>query len=108
MSDDNSGTTPEWESDNGSVILDRGTLEELKDNKFFIEYKHLRQQSPSGVYVVPSFNNLRLWYGAIFLRNGLYAGGIFRFSVSLPPNYNAIGTYPRITFSSEVFSSNQV
>ncbi len=107
MSNNKTDTTSEWESDNGNVILDRGSLEALKDYKVFIEYKHLSQQSPSGVYVVPSLNKFRLWYGAIFLRKGLYAGGIFRFSISLPPNYNDIGTYPSITFSSEVCSSSQ-
>ncbi len=104
MSDNASDSTSEGGSNNGNDVLDRGSLEVLKDYKIFIEYKHLRQQSPSGVYVVPSFKKLRLWYGAIFLRKGLYTGGIFRFSISLPPNYNDVGTWPRIIFSSEVYS----
>ncbi len=102
MSDKGTDTASEGEPDNGNDILDRGSLEALKDYNVYIEYKHLMQQSPSGVYVVPSFNKLRLWYGAILLRKGLYSGGIFRFTITLPPDYNDVGTWPSIVFSSEV------
>lgn len=60
-----------------------------------------------GVYVIPSyenslrkfftffqtflyktsFNSLLDWFGVIFVREGVYNEGIFRFSITLPDNF---------------------
>ncbi|KAH8085116.1 hypothetical protein JL720_7841 [Aureococcus anophagefferens] len=60
----------------------------IKDYKLTVEYKHLKQNSPGGIYVVPSFADLRTWHGVIFVRRGMYASGVFKFRVELPPEYN--------------------
>jgi ubiquitin-protein ligase len=49
-----------------------------------IEYRHLAKFAPSGVYVTPSIDSLNTWQGAIFLRQGLYRGGIFKFVCIFP------------------------
>lgn len=54
-------------------------LQTLKDYRLTIEYKHLKQNAPGGVFVIPSVNHLRIWYGVIFVRRGHYANGIFKF-----------------------------
>lgn len=51
----------------------------FKDYRLTIEYKHLKQNAPGGVFVIPSVNHLRIWYGVIFVRRGHYANGIFKF-----------------------------
>lgn len=75
----------------------------MKDYGLMIEYKHLRQHVPSGIYVLPSFDHSRIWYGAIFIHAGLYRNGIFKFTIFLPEGYNGPGTYPRIVFNTNVF-----
>ena len=37
---------------------------------FRVRYKHLMQNSPGGIYLVPSFADLHVWYGVIFVRRG--------------------------------------
>ena len=76
----------------------------LRDYKVTIEYKHLKQHSPSGVYVLPSLNSLRSFHGVIFLRRGLYSGAIFKFTIDLPPEYNEINAWPRIVFTTNVYN----
>uniref|UniRef100_M4BNZ1 UBC core domain-containing protein n=1 Tax=Hyaloperonospora arabidopsidis (strain Emoy2) TaxID=559515 RepID=M4BNZ1_HYAAE len=75
----------------------------MKDYGLMIEYKHLRQHVPSGVYVLPSFDQSRVWYGVIFIHAGLYRNAIFKFTIFLPENYNGPGTYPRIVFNTAIF-----
>lgn len=50
-----------------------------EDYRLTIEYKHLRQNAPGGVFVIPSVNHLRIWSGVIFVRRGHYANGVFKF-----------------------------
>eukprot|EP00639_Heterosigma_akashiwo_P001076 CAMPEP_0194588468 /NCGR_PEP_ID=MMETSP0292-20121207/19808_1 /TAXON_ID=39354 /ORGANISM="Heterosigma akashiwo, Strain CCMP2393" /LENGTH=284 /DNA_ID=CAMNT_0039444997 /DNA_START=45 /DNA_END=899 /DNA_ORIENTATION=+ len=76
----------------------------LKDYKLTIEYKHLKEHAPGGVFVLPSFEDLRLWHGVIFVRRGYYSNAIFKFRVRLPPAYNDVGTRPEIAFDSRVYS----
>ena len=76
----------------------------IKDYKLTVEYKHLKQNSPGGIYVVPSFADLRTWHGVIFVRRGMYASGVFKFRVELPPEYNDVGAWPRVFFTSRIYS----
>ena len=76
----------------------------LRDYKVTIEYKHLKSHAPGGVYLIPSLDNLRQFYGMIFVRRGLYTNGIFKFELKLPLQYNDINMHPEIIFSSYVFN----
>lgn len=76
----------------------------LRDYKLTIEYKHLKQHSPSGVYLLPSLNSLRLFHGIIFVRRGLYSNAIFKFTMDLPEQYNSVDSFPRIHFTSNVYN----
>lgn len=86
----------------GGAAADARRLQAVKDYKLTVEYKHLRQNAPGGVYVVPSFSDLRLWHGVVFVRRGMYATGVFRFRVELPRAYNDHNTWPRVFFESRV------
>ncbi|GAB9467101.1 hypothetical protein Gpo141_00004460 [Globisporangium polare] len=83
--------------------LQRYRSQTMKDYGLMIEYKHLRQHVPGGIYVLPSFDETRIWYGTIFIHSGLYRNGIFKFTIYLPENYNGPGTYPRIVFNTNIF-----
>jgi ubiquitin-protein ligase len=76
----------------------------LRDYKVTIEYKHLKSHAPGGVYLIPSMDNLRKFYGVIFVRRGPFTNGIFKFSLKLPPKYNDRDMWPQIVFSSHVFN----
>ncbi|TYZ62409.1 hypothetical protein PybrP1_010219 [[Pythium] brassicae (nom. inval.)] len=83
--------------------LQRYRSQTMKDYGLMIEYKHLRQHVPGGIYVLPSFDETRVWFGTIFIHTGLYRNGIFKFTIFLPDNYNGPGTYPRIVFNTSIF-----
>lgn len=76
----------------------------LLDYKVTIEYKHLKSHAPGGVYLIPSLDNIRLFFGVIFVRRGPYTNGIFKFTLTLPPKYNNINQHPEIRFLSSVFN----
>jgi ubiquitin-protein ligase len=76
----------------------------LRDYKVTIEYKHLKSHAPGGVYLIPSMDNLRQFYGVIFVRRGPFTNGIFKFKLTLPPKYNDTDMWPHIVFSSHVFN----
>ena len=76
----------------------------LRDYKLTIEYKHLKSHAPGGVYIVPSLDSLRKFYGVIFVRRGPFTNGIFKFKLDLPALYNDVGTHPTIQFTSQVFN----
>ena len=54
--------------------------------------------------MTPSFDNLRRWHGVIFVRKGLYQGGVFKFIVELPQQYNDHDAWPHVVFTSQVVS----
>jgi ubiquitin-protein ligase len=64
----------------------------------------LKANSPGGVYLIPSLDDLRCFYGLIFVRRGLYTNGIFKFKLILPPEYNDINAHPKIFFTSDVYN----
>ncbi|MCL4146723.1 UNVERIFIED_CONTAM: hypothetical protein GTU68_039554 [Idotea baltica] len=66
------------------------------------EYDLLQKQKMSGVYVVPSANSPLVWFGVLFIRQGVYQGGIFRFALHIPENYPD-GDVPSVVFETPVF-----
>lgn len=57
---------------------------------FFLEYVLLselnlvRRQRPVGVFVIPSSASALIWFGIIFVRQGYYEGGAFKFTMYIP------------------------
>ncbi|KAK7793721.1 hypothetical protein R5R35_007877 [Gryllus longicercus] len=66
------------------------------------EYKMLQNQDIPGVYVIPSAHSSLLWYGVIFVRQGIYQGGVFRFKVLIPDEFPD-GGCPKVVFESNIF-----
>ncbi|XP_050707812.1 AKT-interacting protein-like isoform X3 [Eriocheir sinensis] len=66
------------------------------------EYNLLQKQRVSGVYVVPSGKTPLVWFGVIFIRQGIYQEGIFRFNLHIPENYPD-GDVPTVVFETPVF-----
>ena len=76
----------------------------LRDFKLAIEFKHLMQHAPSGVYLIPELKNIRRLHGVIFIRKGLYRDGVFRFTMILPELYNSMNSHPEIFFTLPVYN----
>jgi ubiquitin-protein ligase len=96
-------TVPQFASHH--QLYDQAEREQaLRDYKVTIEYKHLKSHAPGGVYIIPSIDNLRKFYGVIFVRRGPYMNGIFKFTLDLPMKYNDVNTHPTITFTSRVYN----
>jgi len=76
----------------------------MRDYKLSIEYKHLKQHCPGGVYLVPSYDDLRMFHGVIFVRRGAFTNGIFKFTLHCPPTYNDVNAHPTMRFGSYVYN----
>jgi len=76
----------------------------LRNYKLTIEYKSLKQNAPGGVFLVPSLDDIRTFHGFIIIRRGMYSGGIFKFQLQVPPNYNDKNAWPQITFTTFVYN----
>jgi len=66
------------------------------------EFQLLQQQRLPGIYCIPAYSSPLTWYGVLFIRQGPYQGGVFRFQVSLPENYPD-GDCPSVVFDAPVF-----
>jgi len=68
-----------------------------------IEFKNLvpSHRRPSGMYVMPAFDNMMKWYGVIFVHQGYYRKGVFKFTIDLPRNYP--NDRPQVTFLTPVY-----
>lgn len=75
----------------------------LRDFKLAIEFKHLMNHGPGGVYLLPEFDNIRKLHGVIFLRRGVYRDGAFRFVIELSTKYNGKNTHPKVYFAPPIF-----
>lgn len=65
------------------------------------EYQLIKNHAPLGLYVVPHPADLRTMNGVLFIRQGEYKNGIFRFKIELPEHYPV--TYPIVTFVTYVY-----
>jgi len=60
---------------------------------FFLEYALLaefnlvRRQQPVGVFVIPSSASALIWFGIIFVRQGHFEGGSFKFTIYIPDTF---------------------
>ena len=74
----------------------------LQEYNVLSEYNMLCSQDLKGIYVIPSAQNSLSWFGVQFVRQGIYQGGIFRFTITLPQNFPD-GECPKVTFQTPVF-----
>ena len=75
----------------------------MKNYHLHVEYRHLHQHAPPGLYVLPSFTDIRTWYGVVFLRSGAFRDAIFKFRLDIPHTYPENDARPSVVFSSTVF-----
>lgn len=76
----------------------------LRDYRLGVEYTYLKENAPAGVLLLPDASSIRIFHGTIFIRTGMYKGGIFRFDVKVPEAYNSEGTFPEVKFTPPIFN----
>ncbi|CEM27188.1 unnamed protein product [Vitrella brassicaformis CCMP3155] len=79
----------------------RSVKENIRKYAVVVEYKHLKEHCPEGVYVFPSFDHFGTWYGVLFAHAGPYKGGAFQFNVEIPDGYPEEA--PVFTFTPPIF-----
>lgn len=52
-----------------------------------LEFQRLLDCLPSGMYLAPSYNSVLIWHGTLFVRSGMYRGGVFKFQLDLGDEY---------------------
>eukprot|EP01012_Entosiphon_sulcatum_P048003 TRINITY_DN6584_c0_g1_i1.p1 TRINITY_DN6584_c0_g1~~TRINITY_DN6584_c0_g1_i1.p1 ORF type:complete len:231 (-),score=38.45 TRINITY_DN6584_c0_g1_i1:8-700(-) len=68
------------------------------------EYKQLRDAATNllrGIYVMPGPDCFKAWNGVLFMRNGLYRKGVFKFTITFPDDYPH--ACPTVKFTTRVF-----
>ncbi|KAL5020918.1 hypothetical protein ScPMuIL_000073 [Solemya velum] len=99
--------------DDRSLLVTESKPEQGGRNKnayssFFLEYSvlgeyaELKKRKVPGVYVIASAKSPLVWHGVLFVRQGMYQGGVFRFMMTIPDNYPD-GTCPKLVFDFPVF-----
>ncbi|XP_063710733.1 AKT-interacting protein-like isoform X2 [Symsagittifera roscoffensis] len=66
------------------------------------EYKLLAKQKLPGVFVVPSGRTPLCWNGVIFVRQGLYQGGVFKLAIFIPHDFPD-SSCPKLVFDPPVY-----
>ena len=84
-----------------SVFASPELAESLLHKTLLIEFKHLQKFCPSGVYILPQFNNISIWHGVVFVRDGYYKNGIFKFKIKIPNKYPNVE--PTVEFFSKMY-----
>ncbi|KAL5279900.1 AKTIP family protein [Megaselia abdita] len=74
-----------------------------QEYKILAEYKMVESEKLSGIYVIPSYENSKIWFGVLFVRSGIYNGAIFRFNILLPDNFPDDKILPSVVFQNEIF-----
>jgi len=96
--------------DNGDPFLveeekeeDRGEQVQrlLQEFSVLLEYERMRDLMPPGMYIIPSFESALTWHGTLFVRQGLYRGGVFKFELVLPGDYPE--SPPALRFLTKMF-----
>ena len=74
----------------------------LRDIRIHTEYSQLAASRIGGLYVLPDPEDYLTFHGVVFPRQAMYAGGVFKFKITLPPSYPTAP--PTVTFLTPVFS----
>ena len=75
--------------------------ESILNKTLLIELKHLQKFCPAGIYIIPQSDNIKIWHGIIFPREGIYRDGIFKYQIHIPTDYP--NSPPKVIFVSRVF-----
>lgn len=70
------------------------------------EFARVCRQPIDGMYVVPSARDQFRWFGLLFIRRGVFGGGIFRFNIRIPHDFPNTTSLPVVKFDLFIFHPN--
>lgn len=73
----------------------------MQQYTLLLEFQRMHECLPSGMYVSPSTQSIFTWHGVMFIRSGLYRGGIFKFQLDLPEEYPELP--PTFHFTTDIY-----
>ncbi|KAG2205818.1 hypothetical protein INT47_004001 [Mucor saturninus] len=97
-------SSEDWdEEDVGETYAPHLISEYFKKYELMTEFINLKNPNhcPLGIYIMPSSENLNVWYGVLFVHQGYYRSGAFKFRVAIPESYPEYP--PAVTFMSDMF-----
>ncbi|CAO3638947.1 unnamed protein product [Mucor fragilis] len=97
-------TRDEWDDEDiNGTYTPYPTSEFYKKYELMTEFINLKNPNhcPLGLYIMPSSENFNVWYGVIFVHQGYYSSGAFKFRVAIPEAYPEYP--PSVTFISDMF-----
>ncbi|KAM3716519.1 AKT-interacting protein [Dirofilaria immitis] len=80
----------------------RFSPELITEHIILSEYAMVCRDPIDGLYAVPSARNKFEWFGLLFIRRGVYAGAVFRFTLRLPMDFPST-ELPKVIFNLDVF-----
>ncbi|CAB3397059.1 unnamed protein product [Caenorhabditis bovis] len=102
------GTTEQAEGCH--VVDDSRCLEKLEIPKDTLirhalasEFSNVCRNPVDGIFVSPSALNPFQWFGVVFIRKGIFGGGIFRFTFDIPSDFPETSELPTVTFDNALF-----
>lgn len=75
----------------------------VQEYSLISEFNLLKHHPEPGVYVIPAAKTPYIWFGVIFIRSGVYEGGIFRFRITIPQSFPFCTICPKVVFETPVF-----
>ncbi|KAL4509155.1 hypothetical protein ABPG72_018086 [Tetrahymena utriculariae] len=83
-------------------LTDAITNSQLRNHTILFEYKLVQTYGTHiGTYLVPQFDDINVWHGIIFVRNGLYKNGKFKFEMTFPSTFPL--EPPQIKFKQHIY-----
>uniref|UniRef100_A0A1I8AHK0 UBIQUITIN_CONJUGAT_2 domain-containing protein n=1 Tax=Steinernema glaseri TaxID=37863 RepID=A0A1I8AHK0_9BILA len=79
------------------------TEELRKEHVVACEYAMICRKPIDGIYIIPSSENSSAWNGIIFIRCGMFAGAMLRFTLTLQPDFPHTTSLPEVVFDLQVF-----
>ncbi|CAI5451616.1 unnamed protein product [Caenorhabditis angaria] len=67
------------------------------------EYAEVCRHPVDGIFVTPSQKDDFCWFGVIFIRKGIFGGGVFRFTIKIPTDFPTTKSLPEVIFENSIF-----
>ncbi|MFH4978571.1 hypothetical protein AB6A40_005280 [Gnathostoma spinigerum] len=78
----------------------------IKEHLISSEFALICRDPIDGIYVMPSAASLTKWFGILFVRRGVYAGAMLRFTIYLPQHFPFTSELPTVFFDLDVHHPN--
>lgn len=75
----------------------------LVEQALAAEFVEVCRNPIEGIFVSPSAKNKYIWFGVIFVRKGIFGGGIFRFKLLIPSDFPDTSELPKVIFNLTIF-----